>query len=73
MSFKVKNRKKVVIDTRTTIDAKHNTKIKYFKELKKSLPVKKKQLLNIEKQYNNLMSKGLKEFSDDDFELKKIL
>ena len=48
MSFKVKNRKKVVIDTRTTIDAKHNTKIKYFKELKKSLPVKKKQLLNIE-------------------------
>jgi hypothetical protein len=73
MSFKVKNRKKVVIDTRTTIDAKHNTKIKYFKELKKSLPVKKKQLLNIEKQYNNLMSKGLKEFSDDDFELKNKL
>ena len=73
MSFKVKNRKKIVIDTRTTIDAKHNTKIKYFKELKKSLPVKKKQLLNIEKQYNNLMSKGLKEFSDDDFELKNKL
>ena len=45
MSFKVKNRKKVVTDTRTTIDAKHNTKVKYFKELKKSLPNKKKKWL----------------------------
>ncbi len=43
MSFKVKNRKRVVIDNRTTIDAKHNTKIKYFKDLKKSLLGKKKK------------------------------
>ena len=42
MSFKVKNRKKTTIDNRTTIDAKHNTKIKYFRELKKSLAGKKK-------------------------------
>ena len=45
MSFKVKNRKKAVIDNRTTIDAKHNTKVKYFKDLKKSLPGKKKNLM----------------------------
>ena len=73
MSFKVKNRKKVVTDTRTTIDAKHNTKVKYFKELKKSLPNKKKKLANLEKQYKNLMSKSLKEFSDEEFDIKNKL
>ena len=73
MSFKVKNRKKTVIDTRTTIDAKHNTKIKYFKELKKSLPGKKKKLLNLENQYKNLLNKNLKEFTDEEFELKDSL
>ena len=35
MSFKVKNRKKNNVDNRTTIDAKHNNKIKIFKEKKK--------------------------------------
>ena len=73
MSFKVKNRKKVVTDTRTTIDAKHNTKVKYFKELKKSLPNKKKKLANLEKQYKNLTSKSLKEFSDEEFDVKNKL
>ena len=73
MSFKVKNRKKTVIDTRTTIDAKHNTKIKYFKELKKSLPGKKKKLLNLENQYKNLLSKNLREFTDEEFDFKDTL
>jgi hypothetical protein len=73
MSFKVKNRKKVATDTRTTIDAKHNTKIKYFKELKKSLPAKKRKLSQIEKQYNNLILKSLKEFTDEEFDIKNIL
>ena len=73
MSFKVKNRKKVATDTRTTIDAKHNTKIKYFKELKKSLPAKKKKLSQLEKQYNNLIEKGLKEFTNEEFDIKNKL
>ncbi len=73
MSFKVKNRKKTVIDNRTTIDAKHNTKIKYFKELKKSLPGKKKKLLNLENQYKNLLNKNLREFTDEEFDLKDTI
>jgi hypothetical protein len=73
MSFKIKNRKKVVTDTRTTIDAKHNTKIKYFKELKKSLPTKKKNLSQLEKQYSNLIMKSLKEFTNEEFEMKNTL
>ena len=70
MSFKVKNRKKATIDNRTTVDAKHNTKIKYFKELKKSLPVKKKKLSNFKEQYQKLIAKPLREFTDEEFELK---
>ena len=73
MSFKVKNRKKATIDNRTTVDAKHNTKIKYFKELKKSLPGKKKKLANLKEQYFNLNQKPLKEFTDEEFELKNNL
>ena len=44
MSFKVKNRKKKYVDTRTTIDAKHNKQIKEFREKKNKLPAKRKQL-----------------------------
>ena len=73
MSFKVKNRKKATIDNRTTVDAKHNTKIKYFKELKKSLPVKKKKLSNFKEQYQKLIAKPLREFTDEEFELKNDL
>ena len=73
MSFKVKNRKKATIDNRTTVDAKHNTKIKYFKELKKSLPGKKKKLANLKEQYLKLKEKPLKEFTDEEFVLKNNL
>ena len=44
MSFKVKNRKKKTTDKRTTIDAKHNNKIKIFKEQKKALSPKNREL-----------------------------
>ena len=73
MSFKVKNRKKATIDNRTTVDAKHNTKIKYFKELKKSLPGKKKKLSSLKEQYANLNKKSLREFTDKEFILKNNL
>ena len=46
MSFKVKNRKKKFIDTRTTIDAKHNKQLKELKDKRNKLPLKKKQLKN---------------------------
>ncbi len=73
MSFKVKNRKKTTIDNRTTIDAKHNTKIKYFKELKKSLPGKKKKLSSLQEQYQELIKKSLRDFTDDEFKKKNDL
>ena len=35
-SFKIKNKKVLKADTRITLDAKHNEKMKEFKEKKKS-------------------------------------
>ena len=70
MSFKVKNRKKIIIDTRITIDAKHNNKIQYFKDLKKSLSLKKKKLNILKKHLNIINQENLKELSNDDFNLK---
>ena len=73
MSFKVKNRKKKTIDRRTTIDAKHNTIIKKFKDEKKQLPKLKKELQQINNQYKKLTKKSLKDFIDEEFEIKDNL
>ena len=73
MSFKIKNRKKKTVDNRTTIDAKHNSIIKKFKEDKKQCPAYKKELIKCRKSLDKLMEKSMKEFSDEDFELKDSL
>lgn len=73
MSFKIKNRKKKVVDNRTTIDAKHHSIIKKFKEEKKQCPTYKKELLKCQKSLDKLMLKSMKEFTDDDFNLKDSL
>lgn len=73
MSFKIKNRKKKTVDNRTTIDAKHNSIIKKFKEEKKQCPGFKKELIKCQKMLSKLMLKSMKEFNDEDFELKDIL
>ena len=73
MSFKIKNRKKKTVDNRTTIDAKHNSIVKKFKEEKKMFPNLKKDLSRTKKTYQKLMLKSLKEFSDEEFELKDEL
>ena len=52
MSFKTKNRKKKCVDTRVTIDAKHNEQVKSFKEKKKQLPLKKKELGKLKIEYD---------------------
>tara|TARA_B100000767_G_scaffold264929_1_gene280419 strand:- start:6566 stop:7723 length:1158 start_codon:yes stop_codon:yes gene_type:complete len=70
MSFKVKNRKKMIVDTRITIDAKHNNKIHYFKELNESLPLKKKNLNILKKKLNIINQRILKELTNDEFNLK---
>ena len=71
MSFKVKNRKKKVIDNRTTIDAKHNNYLKEFKEKRKMLPSKKKDLKNHKKEISLLNKKNIKDLTDIEF-LKKM-
>jgi hypothetical protein len=73
MSFKVKNRKKKFVDTRTTIDAKHNKQIKEFKELKSKLPIKKKCLKNLKKNYIKYENIDLKILSDEEFNEKNYL
>ena len=70
MSFKVKNRKKKVVDNRTTIDAKHNNYLKEFKEKRKTLPSKKKDLKNHKKELEFLNKKNIKDLTDIEF-LKK--
>lgn len=73
MSFKIKNRKKKTVDNRTTIDAKHNSIVKKFKEEKRMCPNLKKDLARTKKTYQKLMLKSLKEFTDEEFELKDEL
>merc|ERR1711935_210132 len=57
-------------DTRITIDAKHNNKIHYFKELNESLPLKKKNLNILKKKLNIINQRILKELTNDEFNLK---
>ena len=73
MSFKTKNRKKKCTDTRVTIDAKHNEQVKLFKEKKKLLPVKKKELSKLENELEKIIRKDLKEFTDEEFNIKDEL
>lgn len=55
--FKIKNKKKSPIDNRITLDAQHNEKIKYFKDLQKTLPNKKKKLKNLKSEFKILSNK----------------
>ena len=67
MSFKTKNRKKKCVDTRVTIDAKHNEQVKLFKEKKRQLPLKKRELNKLKIEYDKLMNKNLRNFTDEEF------
>ena len=72
MSFKIKNRKKKTTDKRITIDAKHNNKIKIFKDQKRSLSPKNRELNKLKTELKVLLKKGLKEFTDDEFEKNNL-
>jgi hypothetical protein len=73
MSFKVKNRKKKFVDTRTTIDAKHNKQIKLLREKKNKLPLKKKELKNLKNEYSKYVNIDLKKLTNGDFDDKHNL
>lgn len=67
-NIKVKNRKKSPCDNRITLDAQHNEKMKYFKELQKSLPNKKKILKQYEKEYQELINIKLENLNNAQIE-----
>lgn len=69
--FKTKDKKKSPIDTRITLDAQHNEKIKYFKELQKTLPNKKKKLKHFKKELDKFKNKRLDSLTEK--ELDKYL
>ncbi len=73
MSFKVKNRKKKFVDTRTTIDAKHNKQIKLLREKKNKLPLKKRELKKLKEEYSKYENINLKTLSNEDFDDKHNL
>jgi hypothetical protein len=73
MSFKVKNRKKKFIDTRTTIDAKHNKQMKEIKDKRNKLPLKKKELKKLKQKYSKFENVDLKTLSNEDFDCKHDL
>ena len=73
MSFKVKNRKKKFVDTRTTIDAKHNKQIKLLREKKNKLPLKKRELRKLKEEYSKYENINLKTLSNEDFDDKHNL
>ena len=52
MSFKTKNRKKLVADTRVTLHAKHESKVNYFHEKKKNIEMRKRDLEVLEKRFD---------------------
>lgn len=52
--FKSKNKKPFVGDNRVTLDAKHNDMLRQFKDQRKSLPEKQKELSDFQSKYNDL-------------------
>tara|TARA_B100001093_G_C26797325_1_gene1001745 strand:- start:376 stop:1596 length:1221 start_codon:yes stop_codon:yes gene_type:complete len=82
MSFKTKNRKKLVADTRVTLHAKHESKVNYFQDKKKDLETKKRDLNILEKRFaDKFQNKEIDECDidkkmellDDINKLKKII
>ncbi len=68
--FKIKNKKQLPTDNRITLDAKHTNMIKYFKDLQKSLPVKKQQLKDLKSNFNELNRQSNKNLSNEQLHLK---
>ncbi len=68
--FKAKNKKPFIGDNRVTLDAKHNEMMKHFKQMKKSLPEKRKTLSNLTNQYNELKKIPNKELTTEQLNQK---
>ena len=71
MSFKTKNRKKLVSDTRVTLHAKHEAKLQYFIEKEKKGTIIKEDINVLEKRLETL--KNCTELNESDIEKKMQL
>jgi len=71
--FKIKNNKIIVPDNRVTLDAKHNSTVKQFKDDKKNLNNLKKELEVFHKHLSDIKSKPLKKMSIDEIEEKYLV
>jgi len=72
MSFKTKTRKKSPCDVRVTLDAKHKDKINYFEELNSSIPLKEKEIKELNLTLKKITKKN-HELNDDEFEEKTLI
>jgi uncharacterized Zn finger protein (UPF0148 family)/chaperonin cofactor prefoldin len=71
-SFKTKNKvkKKDDLNSRVTLDALHNNKIKQFNQNQSNLKKMEMELILLNKRYNNLEKRKLKDLSTDEIEAK---
>ena len=71
--FKMKHKKPMIGDNRVTLDAKHNEMIKHFKEQRKLLPAKLKELNNLRKKYAELEDIQTKHLTNEQLHDKFLL
>jgi len=63
--FKDKSKRTFTTDNRITLDAKHNDMLKYFKDRKKSLPEKKKELKYLQEKSDELKNIPNKDLTNE--------
>lgn len=67
-SFKIKNKKKVKIEQRLTLDAKHNEKMVDFQNQQDDIPNMEKKIDNYKLELANLEKKGKSNMTDDELD-----
>lgn len=68
MTVKVRTKNKISQDQRLTLDAIHQTQIKTFQQMRKSIPQKKKEIQKLKDQIKKLQKEG--DNLDDDYALR---
>jgi hypothetical protein len=72
-SYKNISKKQFVGDNRVTLDAKHKEMMNYFRELKKSLPIKKKRYIDAQEELSSLEKIENSKLSKDQLDQKFFL
>ena len=67
-SFKIKNKKKVKIEQRLTLDAKHNEKMSDFQTQQDNIPKIEKEIANYKLELDNLEKKGKSNMTDNELD-----